>query len=277
MVSKRPHHKSAILMTTDSQPLYPSPGPPTVTYVAGNLSLLNKAEILADTLDLQLLTPAVLQEDIPLLVYTEKGLHFQLGKNQGILYIDFLSGAQNYRRLHGGGIKQSLARAVGIKPGKRPTVLDVTAGLGKDAFLLATLGCKVRMVERSPILNALLKDALERAASDPLTGEIIENRLTLLEGDSRTIFAELHEKMDTIYMDPMYPHRNKSALNRLEMRIIRSLVGDDRDAVELLHIALQQAKKRVVVKRPKGAPLINSLQPSHVISMKNSRYDVYMI
>ena len=267
-------------MNHDPQPPDSSPLSLAVTYVAGNTMLQDKALILAKSLHLQVVDPALVQENNLLLVYTERGLQLQLrknGKGKGTLYVDFLSGAQTYRRLHGGGIKQPLARAVGIKSGIRPFILDVTAGLGNDAFLLATLGCRVSMVERSPVLAALLRDGLERAASDPELREIIENRVTLLEGDGRTILADLQEKPDTIYMDPMYPHRNKSALNRQEMRIIRSLVGDDKDADQLLRAALLQANKRVVVKRPKGAPQIDKQIPSHVISMKNSRYDVYMV
>ncbi len=253
-----------------------------VATVAGNAILQKKALLLAKTLQITLVDPARVQENDLLLVYTERGLQLQLrkngkGKSKGTLHVDFLSGAQTYRRRHGGGIKQPLARAVGIKSGIRPFILDVTAGLGNDAFLLATLGCRVHMVERSPVLAALLRDGLERAASDPELRKIIANRLTLLEGDSRTIFATLPEQPDTIYMDPMYPHRNKSALNRQEMRIIRSLVGDDEDADQLLRAALLQANKRVVVKRPKGAPQVDKQIPSHVISMKNSRYDVYMV
>ncbi len=253
-----------------------------VATVAENTILQEKASTLAKTLQVTLVDPAMVKENDLLLVYTERGLQLQQrkngkGKSKATLQVDFLSGAQTYRRLHGGGIKQPLARAVGIKSGIRPFILDVTAGLGNDAFLLATLGCRVTMVERSPVLAALLRDGLERAASDPELRKIIESRITLLEGDARIIIGDLKEKPDTIYMDPMYPHRNKSALNRQEMRIIRSLVGDDKDADQLLRAALLQAGKRVVVKRPKGAPQIDKQLPSHVISMKNSRYDVYMV
>lgn len=222
--------------------------------------------------------PAEKQKNDLLLIYTEAGLQLQLsGNTKGTLHVDFSSGAMTYRRLHGGGIKQPLAKAVGIKPGKRPFILDATAGLGSDAFLLATLGCRVCMVERSPLLAALLQDGMQRAAADRELQEIMAHRLTLLQGDARILIEGLTERPDTIYMDPMYPHRRKAALNRQEMRIIRSIVGTDEDADELLRTALRHADKRVVVKRPKGAPQIADRAPTHVISMKNSRYDVYMV
>ncbi len=263
----------------DSTSLQSSPLLPAVTSIEGRPDLLQKARTLAGTLQLELRIPAKEQTDNLLLIYTEKGLQIQLKekKIEGRLLVDFLSGSQEYRRRHGGGIKQALARAVGIKSGVRPSLFDITAGLGNDAFCLACLGCQVTMSERSPLLAALLADGLQRAYDDPRMGKILDNRLTLLKGESSTILQNIFTKPETIYMDPMYPHRKNSALNKQEMRIIRAIVGDDHDADKLLDIALIQAGKRVVVKRPKGAEVLNKQQPSHIITMKNSRYDVYMI
>jgi 16S rRNA (guanine1516-N2)-methyltransferase len=50
-------------------------------------------------------------------------------------------------------------------------VIDGTAGLGKDAFVLAGLGCKVTLVERHPVVVALLADGLARAWQDPEIGQ----------------------------------------------------------------------------------------------------------
>lgn len=178
--------------------------------------------------------------------------------------------------MHDRSIKQPLARAVGAKPGFRPTVLDATAGLGGDAFVLASLGCQLTMFERSPIMAALLEDGLKRAAIEPLTAAIIKNNLQLCHKDTISTRIDSKESFYTVYLDPMYPHRKNSALNKQSMRTIRSLVGDDADAGKLLHVALSQATNRVVVKRPEKAPALSELQPSHVISMKNSRFDVYL-
>lgn len=255
-----------------------------VSSTEDNRILREKAADLADLLQIDTVSLAKQEKYNLLLVYTEKGLQIQLkqdsnDKRPATLYVDFLSDALTYRRRHGGGIKQALARAVGIKPGIRPSIIDATAGLGKDSFLLASLGCKVTMIERSPILAALLQDGLERALMSRELQKDIKNRLTLLHGDAAAIIKKINEeeRADTIYLDPMYPHGRKSALNKLEMRIIRELVGDDTDAAKLLETALLHARNRVVVKRPKGAPLLNEQLPTHVIKMKNSRYDVYMI
>jgi 16S rRNA (guanine1516-N2)-methyltransferase len=65
------------------------------------------------------------------------------------IFIDFASAANTYRRLHGGGNGQPLARAIGLKTYGLPlVVIDATAGLGQDSFVLASLGCHVTMIER---------------------------------------------------------------------------------------------------------------------------------
>ncbi|MFH2122441.1 MAG: class I SAM-dependent methyltransferase [Pseudomonadota bacterium] len=215
------------------------------------------------------------------LVYTAKGLELQAlnpkTKRYGTtMHIDFVHGSAEYRRLHGGGIHQPLARAAGLKSGVRPSIVDATAGLGVDGFILAGLGCKVTMIERSPVMGALLNDGLQRAATHPATRDIVVQRLQLLIGNSCELISTLPEHPATIYLDPMYPHSNKSALNKKEMRIIRALVGDDQDAAALLESALTIATNRVVVKRPKGAPELNARRPTHIVEMKNSRFDVYL-
>jgi 16S rRNA (guanine1516-N2)-methyltransferase len=215
----------------------------------------------------------------PCLVYTETRLELRqpsgAGK-EGPLFVDFLAGSNSYRRLHNNTINQPLARAVGIKSGFRPSIVDGTAGLGRDGFVLACLGCTVIMIERSAVLSALLQDALDRALADAATRDIIKDNIRLICGDTQTVLATLGEKPHTVYLDPMYPKRTGSALNKKEMRVIRSLVGDDQDSASLLASALQGAANRVVVKRPNEAPPLTERPPSHVIRMKNHRFDVYL-
>ncbi|MDR3630782.1 MAG: class I SAM-dependent methyltransferase [Desulfocapsaceae bacterium] len=215
------------------------------------------------------------------LTFTENRLELRQGPDsgrelQGPLFVDFLSGRNSFRRLHNCTIKQPLARAVGIKGGFRPSVVDGTAGLGQDGFVLACLGCTVTMVERSPVLGALLNDGLQRALEDPTVGALLKKRIRLFCGDTRIILETLFDKPYTIYLDPMYPKRTASALNKKEMRIIRGLVGEDQDSASLLASALRWAGNRVVVKRPSKAPPLSELPPSHEIHMKNNRFDVYL-
>ena len=151
------------------------------------------------------------------------------------MYVDFVGGALGFRTRQGNRTKEPLARAIGLKGRTLTTVLDATAGLGRDAFILATLGCRVSLVERSPLIAALLRDGLARALADDNTRAAAE-RMQLHGGDAVAIMERCaeHERPDVIYLDPMYPHRSKSALVKKEMRVVRALVGEDVDAPQLL-------------------------------------------
>ena len=233
---------------------------------------------LAESLHLPFRKPSAAFQGMTLF-YTETHLELQQDtteKTTGPLFVDFLSGSSRYRRLHNCTIGQPLARAVGIKQGFRPSVVDGTAGLGQDGFVLACLGCNVTLIERSPVLGALLSDGLQRALQDRIVGKIIRDRLRLIVADAKTLLETLSPQPYTIYLDPMYPLRTKSALNKKEMRIIRSLIGDDQDSSLLLECALKSAGNRVVVKRPKEAPPLSGLSPSHTTLMKSNRFDVYL-
>lgn len=193
----------------------------------------------------------------------------------GPVRVDFVEGAVAHRRQFGGGAGQMIAKAVGIQPGIRPRVLDATAGLGRDAFVLASLGCTISLIERQPLIGALLEDGLLRAAADAEVAAIVA-RMRLLQGNAISIMADWQEQApQVIYLDPMFPHRDKSALVKKEMRLFRPFVGDDPDAPALLQAALGLASHRVVVKRPRKAPIIEGAKPSYVLEGKSSRYDIY--
>ncbi|QYK03393.1 class I SAM-dependent methyltransferase [Shewanella psychrotolerans] len=196
-------------------------------------------------------------------------------KLKGIV-VDFVSGAVAHRRKFGGGRGQSIAKAVGLKQGVCPSVVDGTAGLGRDAFVLASLGCSVTMVERNPVVAALLEDGLRRAYQDVDIGSWMQERMHLVHGSSLTALADVGHQVDVVYLDPMYPHREKSALVKKEMRVFQSLVGADLDADGLLAPAMALASKRVVVKRPDYAEDLDGVKPSTVIATKKNRFDVYV-
>ena len=193
----------------------------------------------------------------------------------GAVYVDFISGTMAHRRKFGGGRAEAVAKAVGIKGDLLPTVIDATAGLGRDAFVLASLGCQVRLIERHPVVFLLLQDGLQRAYADPDIGTMLRQNMQLLnvaqlaELDPATDFA------DVVYLDPMYPHKQKSALVKKEMRLFQHLVGADSDADELLEPALKIAQKRVVVKRPDYAEFLAQKPPHFSRETKNHRFDIY--
>lgn len=246
---------------------------------ASSPALHQKAEALAKKLGLPF-APAPASP--PQLVHTERGLELRLQlqgpdtSRPSVLFIDFTGGKAAFRHARDCTTRQPLARAVGIRPGIRPFVFDATAGMGGDAFVLACLGCRVVMHERSPVVSALLADAIERALQIEPVAAVFRDSIRLIVGDAAEALQQLPEPADTVYIDPMYPHRRNSALNSKEMRIIRAIVGDDDDSPALLTMALTTATDRVVVKRPKGAPLLGGRRPSHQILMKNSRFDVYL-
>ena len=207
----------------------------------------------------------------------ENGLQLQwLGPQApGPVRVDFVEGGAAHRRQFGGGSGQMIAKAVGIQSGVRPRVLDATAGLGRDAFVLATLGCDLVLFERQPLIAALLEDGLARGREDAEVRPIVE-RMRLQQGNAIELMARWQgEPPQVIYLDPMFPHREKSALMKKEMRLFRPFVGDDLDAGVLLEQALALASHRVVVKRPRKAPAIDGPKPGYSLEGKSSRYDIY--
>ncbi len=195
----------------------------------------------------------------------------------GGIGVDFGVSGPNARRLATAGRRQPLARAVGLKPGPvSVSVIDATAGLGRDAAFLASLGCRVTAIERSPVLGAMWRDAMDRAGAPAVVDAIREGRLTLQLGDAVELLSRIDEQdaPDVVYLDPMYPSRGKSALPKKEMRILRRLVGDDTDAGDLLKMARRVARQRVVVKRNPHGALLGG-ESSMTYGSKLVRYDVY--
>ncbi|OYD24321.1 class I SAM-dependent methyltransferase [Oceanimonas baumannii] len=192
----------------------------------------------------------------------------------GGVYVDFVAGAVAHRRKFGGGRGQTIAKAVGLKHGHNPSVVDGTAGLGRDAFVLASLGCTVTLCERHPVVHALLQDGLRRAAADTEIGPWVRERLQLLPFGHT--LGDIARQPDVVYLDPMFPHKKKTALVKKEMRVFHSLVGADEDADALLAPALELARARVVVKRPDYAGFLDEVPPSAQITSKNNRFDLYV-
>jgi 16S rRNA (guanine1516-N2)-methyltransferase len=194
------------------------------------------------------------------------------------LMVDFASDALAYRKDKGGGKNEAIAKAVGIKGQSDWHVVDATAGLGTDSFILASVGCRVTMLERANVVCALLADGLARLSRrDDLSW--LADALSLKAGsahESLIKLAEDGEHVDVVYLDPMFPHKKKSAAVKKNMQFLQQLLGHDFDADDLLIPALALAQKRVVVKRPNYAPPLNNQAPTMVIKGKKHRFDVYL-
>ena len=171
----------------------------------------------------------------------------------GAIKVDFASDTLTFRRLHGGGKKD------------------------------ASLGCVVDMIERSAVVAALLQDGLNRAAVDLTLASWLPTRMQLWHGVAKDLLSNWQSiqpsktRPDVVYLDPMFPHRKKSAAVKKEMRLFQQLLGPDEDADLLLEPALALAKKRVVVKRPSGAPFLAGKKPQIEMLGKANRFDVYLI
>jgi 16S rRNA (guanine1516-N2)-methyltransferase len=226
---------------------------------------------------------------LPFVLHASTGLVLLQGEHQlalkqldepkvGEVLVDFASDALTFRRLHGGGKKEAIAKAVGLKGQMSLTVLDATAGLGRDAFVLASLGCQLQLIERSPVVAALLADGIQRAKQIAELAAWLPQRMSLQHGIASELMVSWQQaKPDVVYLDPMFPHRKKSALVKKEMRLFQQLLGPDEDADALLAPALALATKRVVVKRPAGAPYLAERKPQIEMQGKANRFDIYLI
>ena len=173
-------------------------------------------------------------------VLDEMGLHLSLIETATQLAIrsDFHHPTVRYRRDKGGRRNELIAKALGLKSGYAPQVVDATAGLGADAFVLASLGCQLRMLERVPEIRCLLQAALMEAQSfadqfDPALSAILK-RMQLVSACSHQYMDQLEgRRPEIIYLDPMFPEPRKRSLVKKEMQVLQALVGPDSDADQL--------------------------------------------
>ena len=260
----------------------------SIAVLCNDFSKLTLAETLAEKLQVQLLTdqaPDAINTYEFVVEFSDAAIILQQTgrKAPGPILAEFTQGAVDHRRKFGGGKGQLIAKAVGVKAGCYPHVLDATAGLGKDSFVLASLGCKTTMLERSPVVQILLEDGLNRALDfaqrEDSELDALLQRMVLIKQSSHSYLESLSPEFfpDVIYLDPMFPERQKSADVKKEMAAFHSVVGKDDDADSLLPLALSRVNYRVVIKRPRKAPFLNNQSPSYQLEGKSSRYDIYAL
>jgi 16S rRNA (guanine1516-N2)-methyltransferase len=189
----------------------------------------------------------------------------------GAIFADWNTPDLN-RRIRAGR-RQPLARALGLHKRADSKILDATGGLGRDAFVLASLGAQITLTERNATIVELLRDAHRRALRDPETAAAA-TRIEIMHTDARTLVAR-GCLWDAAYLDPMYPDDGKTALPSKEMQILRELTGGDADADALLPALLHCARLRVAVKRPLKAPSLAGIPASTAIRSTQLRFDIY--
>ncbi len=210
------------------------------------------------------------------LVFTDErvGLIDASQHKQAPVCVDFIAGTLAHRRKYGGGRKSEVVARACFANKEQPLIFDATAGLGRDAFVLCCLGATVHLFERNPVVRLLLKDGLRRAYADATQGEFFQQHLILEEANSIALYQGSLQP-DTVYLDPMYPERKKSALVKKDMRIFHDLVGADLDSNDLVAIARKITLGRVVVKKPKWAEIIEPKACVASITTPNHRFDIY--
>lgn len=207
------------------------------------------------------------------------------------LLLDFELLSYRQRLLRGGRQKEPVARAVmnGLEDGA--LVFDATAGLGRESMILAHAGAKVVAFERQLPIWIILNDALKRAQGSrffPFTlpvlspiGTIKDYSLALAGDDNHSLklVQELNSaRPEVIYYDPMFPERENSAQVKKDMFVFQQVIGEDKDIIEFLELALDLAVKRVVLKRPSYAPplAVAGLERSYFVDGGQCRFDCYV-
>ena len=171
---------------------------------------------------------------------------------------------------------QLLLKACNNKQRSLHSILDLTAGWGVDALILARHGQQVTLLEQHQLLHAIIAYSLAQLALTP-AGDAIAQRLTLEHTNARDYLQNMGdaEDFDCIYLDPMFAAHKSGAKPAKEMQILQALTGNQ-DIESCFALALSKARKRVVVKRAAKAPPLAESKPDLVQRAKTIRFDIYL-
>lgn len=186
------------------------------------------------------------------------------------VHVDFMSGPMAFRAAqHVGG--EHLVKACKIKSQASTHILDATCGMGKDSFLLFKSGFEVTATEQNVLVHALLSNGLSRYLQQT---QSLPFELHLQAAES----LMQQRSFDVIYLDPMFPHKAKSAKAKKDMQLFQLIHHQAEDnAEQLLNQALQASCQRVVIKRPVKAPAITAKPPTFQIMGKTCRFDAFQV
>lgn len=172
---------------------------------------------------------------------------------------------------------QAVLKACNNKKRSVKTVLDTTAGWGRDAFILASHGMEVSLIEQHPLLYAILRFSKACSQIEESPAQAVMSRIKLIHANSLDYLQHKDRGVaDCIYLDPMFPNHKSTAKPAKELQLLQ-LLTDNLDIEELMAVALQKAAMRVVVKRPLHAPALGNLKADLVYKEKSVRFDVYLI
>ena len=181
---------------------------------------------------------------------------------------------QMLRRISGGRLQHEILARIVKSKSAHPTAADATAGMGSDSLLLAACGYEVTMFEQNPVIAALLRDALHRAEASPELKKITE-RMRLFEGSSTELLPQLDFSPDVIYLDPMFPARQKSGLVNKRLQLIQELEQPCIEETKLLDAAASVKPKKIIIKRPLKGAYLAGRKPHYTVKGKAIRYDCF--
>ncbi len=179
-------------------------------------------------------------------------------------------------RVTEGRLQHEMLSRVAKTDEKGLNAIDATAGMGEDGFLIAALGYEVTLYEQNPVIAVLLKDAIRRAKKHPVLKEIAM-RMHVVEGDSVELMPKSMDKIDLIYLDPMFPKRQKSGLINKKLQLIQKLEPPCSAETDLFNAAVEAGPGKIVVKRPLKSPFLDGRNPNYTLKGKAIRYDCYVV
>jgi 16S rRNA (guanine1516-N2)-methyltransferase len=194
----------------------------------------------------------------------ERKLSVYHTKDKHHVFVDFDSKQLQFRsQAHLNA--ELVIKAVLGKKKQATSIMDCTAGFGKDAYLMSLTGSQITAYESNPLMCALLKDGLNRAHIDSIRVHKKDALAHIKKTDC-----------EVIYIDPMYPASKKSAKNNKQMTFLQSFIGHQTQMAEDL---FEQAKlsnaKKIIIKRPVKAAFVNDSKPTSQIIGKAARFDIY--
>ncbi|MDR4493122.1 MAG: class I SAM-dependent methyltransferase [Nitrospirales bacterium] len=186
--------------------------------------------------------------------------------------IDFVSGKLDYRRKYGHAGGEAISETVGIKKGQRPNV--GCRRVGSRCVCVGHHGMP-RAYDRTLGHHWPTSGRHAGAREDKKIGKLIHEKLSLTCGDSQQVLLEVPFEPEVIYLDPMFPQKEKSALVKKDMRILQTVVEPDGDANALLKLAMTIATKAGSREAP-GLCQLLAVSPPDLHQNKKHRFDIYL-
>ena len=171
--------------------------------------------------------------------------------------------------------QQPLIKAMHICQTHSASIVDLTAGFGRDSLILSTLNKPLISIEKNPITATVLRILVAQYQTiNPCNWQVIS-------GCSLFWLQQQSSNFSHFYLDPFF-HKRKNALPKNDMQWLQKLGqiqttdDNDKNVKDLFTTAYCHATTRIVVKRPKNAAYLHNKKPNQgSIYQKTSRFDCY--